>query len=88
MTTEAAFTDAQIRVKSLTNRPEVETLLELYSLYKQGTAGDVVGKRPGAFKFEARAKYDAWAKRKGTSSEDARSEYVALVDRLLESAKS
>ena len=51
-------------------------------MFKQGTAGDVQGKRPGMLDIKGRAKYDAWAGRKGTSSEDAMRAYVALVDAL------
>ena len=59
-----------------------ETLLELYGLYKQATAGDVTGDRPGGFDFRGAAKYDAWAKRRGLSSEEAMKAYVELVNRL------
>ena len=48
----------------------------------QATVGDVTGDRPGMLSFEARAKYDAWAKKKGTSKDAAMTAYVALVDRL------
>ncbi len=59
----AKFADAQKRVKTLTSRPSNDQLLELYSLYKQGTAGDATGKRPGMFDLAGRAKFDAWTKR-------------------------
>ena len=75
--------DAAVRdVKSLPNEPATAELLELYALYKQATAGDVSGPRPGAFDVRARAKYDAWTKAKGLSTEDAMARYVALVARL------
>lgn len=77
-----AFQAAADRVKTLKKSPSNEELLELYALYKQGTAGDVSGARPGAFNFKERAKYDAWAAKKGTSSEDAKAKYVAYVDGL------
>ncbi len=77
------FASAQERVKTLSKRPGNDDLLALYSLYKQATAGDVSGKRPGMFDIKGRAKYDAWAKRKGMSREDAMREYVQLVDRLV-----
>jgi acyl-CoA-binding protein len=59
-----------------------ETLLELYSLYKQATTGDVEGDRPGGFDFRGQAKFDAWEKRQGMSSDDAMQAYIELVDRL------
>jgi diazepam-binding inhibitor (GABA receptor modulator, acyl-CoA-binding protein) len=57
-----------------------ETLLELYSLYKQATVGDVEGDRPSGFDFRGAAKYDAWEKRRGMSSDEARQAYIDLVD--------
>ena len=81
------FADAQERVKTLPERPDNDTLLELYALYKQGSAGDASGKRPGMMDFVARAKFDQWAKKKGTSKDDAMRAYVALVDKLVAAAK-
>lgn len=63
MTIEEKFVDAQQRVKALAQAPATETLLELYALFKQGSAGDVTGKRPGMFDFKGQAKWDAWARR-------------------------
>lgn len=77
------FRSAQERVKTLTTRPSNDTLLELYSLFKQATEGDVRGKRPGMLDLRGRAKYDAWAGRKGLGQDDAMRRYVELVDRLL-----
>lgn len=77
------FASAQQRVKTLKSQPSNDTLLELYSLYKQATVGDVEGKRPGMLDLKGRAKYDAWAARKGTSKDAAMEKYVALVNRLL-----
>ena len=82
MTLTERFEDAQKRVKTLSSMPDNDTLLELYALYKQGTAGDVSGSRPGMMDFKGRAKFDAWAKRKGTTKDAAMEAYVALVDRL------
>jgi len=75
------FLAASERVKSLGDQPN-ETLLELYALYKQATAGDVSGKRPGMFDPVGRAKYDAWSARRGLSSEEAMQAYIELVDSL------
>lgn len=78
-----AFELAQVRVKSLKKTPPPATLLELYALFKQGTAGDVSGERPGMLDIKSRAKYDAWAKKKGLSPQQAQHNYVRLVDQLL-----
>jgi diazepam-binding inhibitor (GABA receptor modulator, acyl-CoA-binding protein) len=78
----AKFEDAQARVKKLSKTPSTDDLLELYALYKQATAGDVSGSRPGMLDMKGRAKFDAWTKKKGSSKDDAMALYVALVDRL------
>ncbi|MEX2475103.1 acyl-CoA-binding protein [Marinobacter sp.] len=57
-------------------KPSNEMKLEFYALYKQATEGDVSGKRPGMMDFVARAKYDAWAEFKGTSSDEAKQKYI------------
>ncbi|MCA9567762.1 MAG: acyl-CoA-binding protein [Myxococcales bacterium] len=80
---EDAFQAAADRVKSLKSSPSNAELLKLYALFKQGSVGDVQGSRPGAFKLRDRAKYDAWAEVKGTSTTDAKSQYIALVDDLV-----
>ena len=83
MTLTERFEDAQKRVKTLSSMPDNDALLDLYALYKQATAGDVTGSRPGMMDFKGRAKFDAWAARKGVSQEAAMTQYVALVNRLL-----
>ena len=75
------FEEAIDRAKSLPSQSN-ETLLELYGLYKQATAGDVQGDRPGGFDFLGAAKYDAWAKRRGMSQDQAMQAYADLVDSL------
>jgi len=76
------FVDAAQRAQQLPKRPDNETMLKLYSLYKQATAGDVSGKRPGFTDFVGRAKYDAWTKLKGQDSNDAKRAYINLVNEL------
>lgn len=79
---ETRFEDAAARAQELPKRPDNQTMLKLYSLYKQATVGDVSGKRPGFADFVGRAKYDAWSKLKGQSSSDAMQAYITLVDEL------
>lgn len=83
MTLDEQFAKAQADVKTLPKRPSNDTLLDLYALYKQGTAGDVAGSRPGLFDQVGRAKFDAWTKKKGTAQDAAKTAYVALVASLL-----
>ncbi|MCU0284016.1 MAG: acyl-CoA-binding protein [Candidatus Nanopelagicales bacterium] len=79
---DARFTAAAEASKTLPQRPDNDTLLALYSLFKQATEGDVQGKRPGFTDMVGRAKYDAWSKLKGMSSEDAKAQYADLVESL------
>ncbi len=76
------FEKAAVAAKELPERPDNETMLELYALYKQGSAGDVQGEKPGFFDFVGVAKHEAWEKLEGTSEEDAMRRYVELVARL------
>ncbi|MFC1851001.1 acyl-CoA-binding protein [candidate division CSSED10-310 bacterium] len=79
---EARFNTAAEEVQQLSERPDNETLLTLYALYKQGTKGDASGGRPGFMDFVGRAKYDEWAKMKGTSQDEAKQSYIDLVESL------
>ncbi len=79
---QAAFDKAVIESKQLPEKPDNMTLLQIYSLYKQATEGDVEGKRPGFTDMVGRAKYDAWAGVKGKSKDEAMQEYVDLIESL------
>ena len=79
---KSKFEAAAAASKTLKDRPDNDTLLKLYSLYKQATDGDVSGKRPGMLDMVGRAKYDAWAALQGTPAEAAMKDYVALVKKL------
>jgi acyl-CoA-binding protein len=76
------FEQAVADSKNLPERPDNMTLLKLYALYKQASAGDVDGKRPGFTDMVGRAKWDAWNELKGTGRDDAMKQYIALVDSL------
>ena len=67
-------------------KPSNELKLQFYSLFKQATEGDVTGKRPGMTNFVGRAKFDAWEKLKGTSSEDAMQKYIDLLEDMKKKA--
>ena len=75
---DAAVADS----KNLPERPDNATLLKLYALYKQGSAGDAEGKRPGFTDMVGRAKWDAWNELKETTSDDAMQQYVDLIESL------
>ena len=79
---QSSFEAAVAASKTLSERPDNQTLLQLYALYKQATEGDAGGKRPGFTDMVGRAKYDAWAAIKGTGREEAMQRYIALIKTL------
>jgi diazepam-binding inhibitor (GABA receptor modulator, acyl-CoA-binding protein) len=81
---KAQFDKAVADSKNLPEKPDNATLLQIYALYKQATAGDVDGKRPGFTDMVGRAKWDAWNEIKGKSDKDAMTEYVELIESLKE----
>jgi len=77
------FEQAAADSKSLSERPSNETLLQLYSLYKQGSVGDVNTDPPSnPFDFVNKAKYEAWAALKGKTIAEAMTEYIELIRKL------
>jgi diazepam-binding inhibitor (GABA receptor modulating acyl-CoA-binding protein) len=76
------FEQAVADSKNLPERPDNATLLKLYALYKQGSSGDVDGKRPGFTDMVGRAKWDAWNELKGQSTDEAQQAYVDLIEDL------
>jgi acyl-CoA-binding protein len=81
-TLKKKFDAAAADSKKLSERPSNDVMLQLYSLYKQATEGDVQGKRPGFTDMVGRAKYDAWAKLAGVDQDDAKQQYIDLVNSL------
>jgi acyl-CoA-binding protein len=79
---KAAFEKAVAESKTLPEKPDNATLLQIYALYKQATSGDVEGKRPGFGDMVGRAKWDAWSGVKGKSTDEAMQEYVDLIESL------
>ncbi len=78
----AAFEAAVANSKNLSERPDNATLLKIYALYKQGTAGDNAEKKPGFGDMVGRAKWDAWNNLKGTAQGDAQQQYIDLIGSL------
>ena len=76
------FNEAVAASKNLSERPDNATMLKLYALFKQGSVGDVVDKKPGFTDPVGRAKWDAWNGLKGTSTDDAMKQYVAQIKSL------
>jgi len=76
------FEAAVANSRKLSQRPDNTTLLKIYGLYKQATVGDNAEKKPGFSDLVGRAKWDAWNGLKGTSSDDAKQQYVDLIASL------
>ena len=79
---KAKFEAATAAAKKTKKKPDNATLLKLYSYYKQATEGDAKGDRPGGFDFVGAAKFDAWAKLKGSTKDDAMQNYIKQVEKL------
>ena len=79
---KARFENAVAESKSLPARPDNQTLLKIYALFKQSTEGDNTGKRPGFTDIVGRAKYDAWKGLEGTSNDQAMQNYIDLIESL------
>ena len=78
----ADFEAAVANSRKLSERPDNATLLKIYGLYKQATAGDNTEKKPGFGDMVGRAKWDAWNGFKGTSKDEAMQQYVDLIQSL------
>ena len=78
----ARFEAAQANALQLPAKPDNPTLLKIYALFKQATAGDNAEKKPSFSDIVARAKWDAWTKNKGLSAEAAKQRYIELIDTL------
>ena len=79
---KAKFDKAVAESKTLPEKPDNATLLQIYALYKQASVGDVDGKRPGFTDMVGRAKWDAWNAVKGKDAKAAMQEYVDLIESL------
>ena len=82
MTLEEEFNNAVTRTKQLKQRPTNQTLLLLYALFKQATAGDIPEVQVPDHDFKAIAKFNAWKSQKGKSKETCMKEYINLVQSL------
>ncbi|KAH8550462.1 putative acyl-coA-binding protein [Umbelopsis sp. PMI_123] len=78
----AEFEKAASDVQNLNNKPDNDTLLKLYGLFKQASFGDNTTAKPGVFDLKGKYKWEAWEALKGKSQEEAEKEYIALVEEL------
>ena len=83
MSAKKKFEAAQLLVKTLTERPANEELLDLYALFKQATEGDNSSKEPGMWDLKEKFKWKQWESRKGLTKDEAMNAYTELVNELL-----
>ena len=79
---QTAFQAAVEQSQQRTQRPDNATLLQLYGLYKQASAGDNKVPKPGMSDMVGRAKWDAWNKLQGMTGEAAMQQYIDAVAAL------
>jgi diazepam-binding inhibitor (GABA receptor modulating acyl-CoA-binding protein) len=84
MSLKENFETAVKESKELTKRPDNETLLKLYSLYKQATDGDISPDTPvpNMFDFVNKAKYEAWKSLTGITPDTAMTDYIDIIEQL------
>jgi diazepam-binding inhibitor (GABA receptor modulating acyl-CoA-binding protein) len=82
MSLQDQFEAAIAESKQLPEKPDNQTLLKIYALFKQGSGGDAGGERPGFTEMVARFKWDAWNELKGLSKEEAMRQYIDLIESL------
>ncbi|HPH38259.1 MAG TPA: acyl-CoA-binding protein [Sediminibacterium sp.] len=83
MSLQELFLEAVTNSKTLSEKPDNDTLLKLYALYKQATEGDNKEEGPSnMFDFVAKFKHEAWAKLQGITKDDAMQQYIDLVKQL------
>ncbi|KAH9894391.1 ACBP-domain-containing protein [Cubamyces lactineus] len=84
---DAQFDRAVEIVQSLPKTGPIQTgyedKLNMYSLYKQATVGNVQGPRPSVWDMLGRAKWDAWAKHKDLDPYEAKWLYVEALMKVL-----
>lgn len=78
------FEEAVHKITYLPKKPETNIILQLYGLYKQATQGNITSEGPSGFDFKAMAKHDAWSAQRGKSPEEAKKEYIRIVESLEE----
>ncbi|XP_034145359.1 enoyl-CoA delta isomerase 2, mitochondrial isoform X3 [Esox lucius] len=77
------FNHAKGQMGKLKNDPGNEVKLKIYALFKQATQGPCNTPKPGMLDFVGKVKWEAWKSLGSVSQEEARQQYVDLIDSLL-----
>ena len=80
MSSDQMFQNACSEVEKNSANINQSILLKLYSYYKQATEGNAIGKRPGLTNLRNRVKYDEWKTLEGISSDEAKENYIKIVN--------
>lgn len=83
-TLDAEFTHSTEIIKTLTERPTNEELLQLYGLFKQAIEGNNTTQQPSIINIKDRAKWNAWYTQRGKTKRTSQKEYSDFVQTLLE----
>lgn len=79
---EAQFQAAAEKARGIQN-VSTENKKKLYALFKQASEGPIGDRpRPGIFDQLGRAKWDSWAALKNMPAEEAKKQYIELVESL------
>tara|TARA_B110000211_G_C13935058_1_gene488959 strand:+ start:52 stop:318 length:267 start_codon:yes stop_codon:yes gene_type:complete len=81
-TLEEDFEQAVVDIKKIINEIKKVDALCLYGLYKQGNMGKNNTPKPSIFNFIGWQKWNAWTAVSELSSDEAKTQYVALVKKL------
>lgn len=77
------FDKAVADSKKLVSKPSNDELLQLYALFKVAKGDDFESApQPGMFDLKGKAKRNAWAEKKDLSADDAKKQYIELVEKL------
>ncbi|XP_077982955.1 enoyl-CoA delta isomerase 2-like [Glandiceps talaboti] len=81
---DTEFQGAKDKLNTLTEDPGNEVKLKMYALFKQATVGKCNAPKPSAFNFVGKAKWNAWDSLGSLSQDDAKKQYVGIVNDLLQ----
>ena len=73
------FEQAANDATKLVGKADDDTLLLIYSFYKQATIGDNNTEKPSFFNFRASKKWEAWNSIKGLSKPVAQGQYIKHI---------
>tara|TARA_B110000977_G_C10583930_1_gene301571 strand:+ start:218 stop:484 length:267 start_codon:yes stop_codon:yes gene_type:complete len=79
---EEDFEKAVEDIKKIANDLKKTDALQLYGLYKQANFGKNTTLKPSIFNFKGWQKWNAWTAVSELSSDEAKTQYIALVQKI------